>query len=288
MADKGSVLLAVLLAAAFIALLFLGTGHFAYLLVQMQAGRVHALRARVQAENRVLYQAGDADLPTTAGRLVYAAAEGSTGKHQLHRRLYLMQSMSDEKILTAALIVGSDLEEPAAFPIIDYEQLFMGAANCDAATFGSKFLTSSGFELTPSALRSSRKCVITRLPGDDDYAVKGNLEIQAAAQISAGGRSSAVVIAALGYLEAFEALTVSGKVMLVAGGDLHLKSLVSEGEAVEVTLVSSSGVVVVDQILGVLALRVITWSGAYLPFGYVPSGNNLLPPLLKREVLGMG
>lgn len=83
-------------------------------------------------------------------------------------------------------------------------------------------------------------------------------------------------------------LRIDQDTLIIAGGDLLIKSIESTAyPPVALTLVSATGTVQVESLTGSPRLRVIAWKGVELPSGIVATGNDLLPPILDYEVLGL-
>ena len=113
-----------------------------------------------------------------------------------------------------------------------------------------------------------------------DHIVKGNLEITAAAVTSAK-IVSGVKIAATGYISA-DVLTVVGPVVILAGGDIHISTLIVPTEKLaDILIYSATGSVTIDNVIGDGDFYVFSWLGATLPGGINLTQNRLLPKQLS-------
>ncbi len=133
-------------------------------------------------------------------------------------------------------------------PILMLSSLFEQARTCPGEVFGEE-------EFLGTSFRSSFTCT-------DSFggAVSGNLQAQ---QVSAELRNNAFV-AALGYIALAQYEPLSQEVMLLAGGDLSIDSLVCVSEEQRIRLVSLSGSVVVRNISGCGVLGVSAVQDVYV------------------------
>ena len=96
------------------------------------------------------------------------------------------------------------------------------------------------------------------------------------------------MLGATGYLDINAKLLLSEDLLLVAGGDLHIKELSSSTEALTLTLVSASGVVSVEQVPASLRLKILAWRGILVPPATAALQGSPRLLFLTRNILGLG
>ena len=98
--------------------------------------------------------------------------------------------------------------------------------------------------------------------------------------------ASIKLLGSVGYIEAQSTLTLSGDILIVAGGDLFIEALQSAGSPLNATLVSATGAVLVHTLDPQIRLRVIAWQGAFVPSHLTHQASSLMPPILEKQILG--
>ena len=235
----------------------------------------HALEQSLHAPQELLSALMRNPLPTTRTSCVTTAASPSRAVNlcttqQLHPRLPLPPRID-----------GRDLQNRALFPLFDLARVFHRQDPCVTHARTPGTTTRSGFRITPSAVVSLRVCAPQSLTS---LVTTGNIETDAAFDITG---TSLITIAAHGYIDAPHEIHVSAPALIIAGGDIHLASLIQSGPAPRrATLVALTGSIVVDQIQGDLKLRAIAWQGVYLPGNATLDASAPMPPLRLQEVDG--
>ncbi|MBN8548263.1 MAG: hypothetical protein J0M12_02985 [Deltaproteobacteria bacterium] len=183
---------------------------------------------------------------------------------------------------THALIEGAALARRERFPQFDLNRLLKNSQRCRARRTSMQE-SSSGFQLSPQSAISKFDCVVSSFISDEIAAFAGNVSITNAISAPLGLSG----IAARGYIDISAPLSVHTDLFILAAGDLHIQSIDAPLLPARVTVVSTSGAVVIDTISGPILLRVIAWQGARVPAQAALTAHRNLPPVLSSAFLSL-
>lgn len=187
----------------------------------------------------------------------------------------------DRGSASISLVDGSSLRDPQAFPQIDFNTELARAQTCTSRS-PNPTSTPSGFTLTPTASVSRWLCTMLPPQRGRISAALGNVYLSGPVSVDANVSEVAIT----GYFEAADTLRLSQSVVLLAGGDIHLKRVDAVAAQIELTLVSGTGSVVVDEILGSPKVSALAWQGVYLPPETRVGSTSIFPQRRKLQILG--
>jgi hypothetical protein len=190
--------------------------------------------------------------------------------------------LSGALLSSNALIEGNKLNPRRRFPQFNYNRIFRSFSDCPTEPSTSLSLAPSGFELSKVSALSNESCQDPTI-STSNFIAPGNLVFNSEFAVAA----PTILIAASGYLDAGARLTVESDVVLLAAGDLHLKALTSATAGAKITLISASGMVVIDEIVGEPILRIIAWQGALYPASANFLAHDVFPPTLPESFISL-
>lgn len=209
------------------------------------------------------------------GKLSCKTGKSKLGSVVIKKELCSQNNNFGLGLLSGGLVTGKN---SSSYPLLNYNLIFKNAINCESP------FEDAPFELNQGTARSAFVCNDALELFVKDYVVKGNLEITAAA-ITSAKIVSGVKIAATGYINA-DILTVVGPVVILAGGDIHISTLIVPTEKLaDILIYSATGAVTIDNIVGDGDFYVFSWLGATLPGGINLEQNRLLPKQLSAMPL---
>ena len=182
------------------------------------------------------------------------------------------------------VIDGRTLQHPEDFPLVDPSELFASPTNCLASNVHRTSRTTSGFHLTPSAVRSFNTCRVQQpLPSDARF--QSNIEAAGALTLPSAPQQT---VTATGYIDIDQPLVVSAPIRIMAGGDLRIATI-TQGTAAsaDITVVSLTGAVLIEQVVGTVRLQAVGWQGVYLPGNAQTVRLPATLPLQTQDILGV-
>lgn len=211
-------------------------------------------------------------------RLSCPHKQASVARSNIKRTICGLFSPSDNLFLSNALIIGTELVDATYFPVIDFDKLLETAYSCPRGFGKLPTYTKNGFKLSLNSSVSQNTC--SSISGTT-FAALGNIELNTAINFSY--TASTLTLSSLGFIDISATLKSYAPLVIIAAGDLHIKTLESYSA---VTLVSSTASVQIDQIIGAPSLKIISWLKPALPLQ--PTGDNLLlPPIKNLEILSL-
>ena len=283
--ENGSILIVTALLSALLALLTVSI-HF------KEQGVIH--QRRVHQESLELEQHSQSKLfidaignrlqlisnaePTTLIRPT-AQIPGRLGKYTSEANL--LKHSWDRTYHNQALLVASK-HPPLAWPSIDYNHYFSAQDDC-IASHPLTFPTSRALQ-TPR-VKSSRTC--THLPSGlhARLTIHGNLDTADAVSLKA--IQDPAILAVVGTLKHKASISLGSDSIIVAAGDIKLKTVENPGsQSVRLTIISARGEVSLSEARGSILTRVFAWRTSSV-VGTL-SAHGLLPRFSELELLGRG
>ena len=238
------------------------------------AGRMAAMFAaesRAMSERRhAVRQALQPETERVGAPLCCAEGEASESAPRLRRRLC---GLCEPANPAAQPLLTSENRE--GYPLINYRSIFRSVSDCALQPDDAV----DRLRLSPAAVRSSQRCTLVSTLRTQGFVVRANLAARDSIELIAPGIETSI-LAAAGYAVIDGTLTIRGKAMVIAGGDLMLARLVLAGPEAAALLISATGTVRVGAVSGPARLRIIAWQGAELPPGLVLQPAAVLPPRL--------
>lgn len=275
--NSGSALISVLMLCALFGLLALNIFRSTQFIQAAQTTEIHSLQARSLSEFDILDSLENDASHLSASSYDCLSLGSTVGKVSINRKLCLSLNRPPTGLLEQSVIDGRQVGQ---FPAFNYSRTFKSATSCPENLYQCSGVTPSGFELTALASCSHFLCEMPQIQLANDYVLRGNLS---AAKLHAA-RSAQVVIAASGFIDIHSQALFDNDTLIIAGGDLHISTLISAAGS-DITLISATGRIVVNQIRGSPALKAIGRAGVDLP-EITASPQWLLPEGRPVEVLG--
>lgn len=279
---KGSTLIIVLILTSLLGLSVIASFKIIHRNTQNINGEMHSHIARERAIEKVFNALGS--VPNSANRNIYCTDEkGLKGFHEIRRALCVAHYPVNFSLLSSSIIDTSTVSQQK-MPGFNFNQLFDKASPCDTIPFSWNERAPSGIQLGMTSVVSSQTCTIHDSQDINDLRVLSNLSISAPiTTIAAAAPEDHATLAAIGFADINAVLSIETNSLIVAGGDLYIKTLANQSaKEYEVSLISSSGLVHIEQITGTLRLKAIARDRVFLPRNYQPSSEQLLlPPLLE-------
>ena len=223
---------------------------------------------------------------------------GSERKFECLSREISQGSGIFEQTLCAHFFPGGSgrIEEPVIegsfqmLPAIDFNLIFKRFDPADCNPWKWSEALPSGFKLSPGSAVSGRICTFFPTTRVADIRISGNALFPAPFVLSADPSGGVAVLAATGFLDIAGAVKTHSDLMIIAGGDLCLKGIVSGGTGrFRVTLISATGSVNVEQADEALDIKALGRERVSIPSGYNPLHHHrLLPPLLHLLPVSLG
>ena len=147
-----------------------------------------------------------------------------------------------------------------SFPILDLEYYLKQLASCLTITPSNNGLLLGKYSSTPGSIFSRQDCVPNQ-SSIKSFVTKDNIKSMTPLTLSKDN-----LLLAAGRIELTDQIKLESDALIIAGGDLAIKSLRNDSKSImKVTLISLSGSVIVENIEGPLSLFVISWEGAAVP-----------------------
>ena len=280
--QNGFSLIGVFAVAALLLTLALYRGWHGMKILRQRADYVHALHAESRATESALQSALIGSVPELPQALNCSNHSEHNADISIIRRVCQRFDQGTQVLATQALIEGSALPKKILFPQFDFNATFRKLTPCSYSKIVSTKISASGFALSPRSAISKIDCKSLAFSDSMQNAYAGNLAIDS----DVTAPNTLRTIAAKGYVDVAASLGINSDIIVLAGGDLHLKNL-SALTAVRVALVSATGIVMLDEISGPISLRVIAWQGAFLPSNAQLLPHDNLPPRLAQEILSL-
>ena len=205
-----------------------------------------------------------------SGRFSFSHITSDRGNLSIVRNAYALRSNYEDSLLGYGKIIGGK-NATLSYPIFDYSTLFRDSDEC---TYEAD---SPPDWISDDAFRSSRLCnlgILEEFVRSRIY--KSNNKGEKI--IFAGATSN--LLASSGYID-LEEVVVTLPALIVAAGDVRIKNLSTELDAVaSLTIISASGMVMIDEIDGIIRLYVIAWQGTLLPYNAILTKNSKTPTTL--------
>lgn len=270
--ERGGALILALIISAFLGFLVSQIFFLSSSIQRSRTRELHAARAKIEAKSALIKE-----VKYTA---IFLECKPYTAKRGLttnSKTLCVVQTETAPDMLLSPALNGLT-SEPKLFPQFSFNSLLSMPTPCRLEPLHSFTHSTHGFKFTLTSNLSGRTCYELSSP-HNQVAISGNLDI-----IEPTLFDVETVMTVSGYTD-LRVVNVTATTLILAGGDLHIGKLHSFSES-PLTLISTSGVVAVDELLGLAKLRVIAYAGIYLPSGLVPLGNSEVLPILPLSVLG--
>lgn len=263
--NKGFVSILILFMLLLIALLSITMKMYVESSLKVYAKEAVSFHLRNEANNHSWW--GNRNGPS---RLSYNHITSDKGNLSIVRNVYALKSTYKNSLIGNGKIIGGK-KVSSSYPIFDYSILFMDSDKCNYED------DSLPDWLSDDAYHSSRTCNLDIFGGFvRNKIVRSN--IKGDRVVFTGAESN--VLASTGYIE-LEDVVVALPALIVAGGDIRIKNLSTELDVVaSLTIISASGMVIIDKIDGLIRLYVIAWQGMILPYNAFLIKNSKTPNVL--------
>jgi len=261
--DQGSLLLGALIISLLLS--YFATSIYLHSrdVITLRQAEVHAVTASSRSRWLTLKELKQDTLNTQGVRCEGQAAE--TGRHSISHSLCIAEYHTEAVSLS-----------PVA---IDYNQFFDIFTPCIKQ---AELLSSDIFPLEPQSNASALSCIEVA-PDEVNIIINGNLRL---ADFGSGETCKFLTLAATGFLH-IEKLDISCDTLIVAGGDIFIEDINAIAESsIKVSLVSGSGAILAPYASGAIELAAFSSGSILLAPSSLQKEPYLLPPLLKKEVLG--
>lgn len=275
--DAGIALPTILFAIALLSIICASSWYFAFQIVQFRGSAIHAYIAKTKTENQSIQDLISNTDTTKAFEAI--SSKSVVGLHEIKRELLVRNNLADLTVINQPVIDPANLSTPFQFPLLNFNLLFSNPSICNSTSDPAKNRSVLGFGLSAGAAYSTIVCMDPDA-GSDNLSLLSNLAITHDFYLS-----DDKVISAAGYIDISSSVILNGRGTIIAGGDLHIHKLISPYSS-EITLISASGVVLLDQTDTNTHIKAMAKQGVYLPHGFSSAPNALVGPILKRMVLG--
>lgn len=241
-------LYSVLLISAFCSALIACSFYIAQTIIKE---RFSEIEARV-ATRKVIFQSLDnIDLQTSSqsARLNCIRQEAQYGRSQISRELCSLKDLGLEQ----ALISGNALSNKELFPQFDYNLIFKDAP----------------------------------LKTNLEYKVVGDLVLNTDLNIPNLPNDNVYLLATTGSLKISGKISASSNLLMIAGTDVEISDLSSTGPMLDATIVSAAGSALIGFVSSEIKLNIIAFKDIVVPNGIANQNNQVRPPRLLQEVLGI-
>lgn len=281
-AKNGFALLGFTILIAMIGALALYREWYCIKVLQHRSDFTHAARAQYQAQESALL-GGTSPSPNRTAPLSCSELTAQSADIRITRRLCAIHDLGARHISERAIIEGSALTQPHRFPQFNYNEIFRDFTHCAESFVRSTTKSPLGFELSPLSSISKQICFAKPEFSSPKVVYKGNVVLAE----DATAAENTKLVAAAGYIDFSGTLSVSADTLIVAGGDVHLSKLSSSLALAHVTVLSATGIVMIDEVSGPLELRAIGWQGVFVPGNATLVSHDFVPPALRDQVLSL-
>lgn len=170
-------------------------------------------------------------------------------------------------------------------PFVDFSKVLAQSFECgNLGSNGYSTKTTFGTYLSDGSIRASKTCQISSLNLLGELTGNFNIEL---GSLVVEPNSIPTVIAGSGYIDLLSLDARNSKLLVLAGGDLHIQSLQNtSGKLLNITIVSLGGEITIDKSMGDVAILAWAAKGVSVPFTSL-SADPVLPPIKGREILGL-
>lgn len=165
-------------------------------------------------------------------------------------------------------------------PRFDLVSLLEGADRCTPIQNTSAHRSPSGWDILPTSSRARETC---NLPLELQASYRSFSNLDSSLPVAMRSARTPITVASPGYITLGE-LRIEGDLLLIAGGDIGIHSLVLT-DLHRVTLIALTGRIAVNSINGRAKLKLFGREGVAIPLPPFSEDNLLLPPLLRSQAL---
>lgn len=215
------------------------------------------------------------------------------GKQTLKRSVCVSaNAVAPERLKNRAIISRADSDLSSGyFPAFNYNHLFATPFKCRRFRSIQAPRTLAGIELSSASSYSGRSCTAAPAQQGAVLKVAGNLDIERLVlnKVQAGDSANPfLTVAVVGYLAVTEELISPADTIIVAAGDILINNLTAAtDQEVQITLLSASGSIKVNQAAPKVALRAIAAASVSVPELGQRKISQLWPTLLGHETFGL-
>ena len=214
-------------------------------------------------------------------------AQNTVGLITIDRSLCALSFPDPGVFESRALLDGSQNSDALIFPAFDFQAILARSTSCTKSQLENWSIMPSGYRLSSGSSISSELCTESSHARLNRVLVISNLSIPEKLTLSPGANGAAL-IASAGFTDIADTLTLEGDGVIISGGDLYVKNLAADPTRKQhITLISTTGVVTVENINGDIDLQVFGREGVYLPENSVLEASNNLPRVLKTIVVSL-
>ena len=259
--SEGFVLIGIMILLALFALISALTFYHTNSAVQLSAQNIHNQRAELLAVTKSFDQSGK--VLSGLDRFICNDEQTVVGRNDSLKSLCWLNGQSG---------------------LIDYGYYFFKAALPIGSTTHTGNVSEFGFSLTPGSNRCAYSIKFETLKALlPSVQVLSNIEQQA--NIDTSSTSGPVIIATPGYIDLPGTVTIADGLIIIAGGDLHLGSIISAKSPAHMQLISATGVISVGHIDPNISLSIESPIGAFLPRGITYNRGSTLKQV---QLLALG
>ena len=81
-------------------------------------------------------------------------------------------------------------------------------------------------------------------------------------------------------------LNLEDNLIIIAGGDIHIFEI-NSSQSKRITLISTTGSTIIENIKGAPQILALAWQGTHLPYGALSQSVKLEPDIKQAHVLGI-
>lgn len=174
---------------------------------------------------------------------------------------------------------------PPKLSWFDFNKTFRVTSPCNVAPRTPGEFSLYQFRLSLASARELDSC--TTIPASiSDFRLRANIELNSQVTISNQIPDSPSMLATTGFIDLANTLFLEGDAIILAAGDIHLQEVVTN-TSYRLSIISTTGSVVVNEISGPVELVAMGWAGTFIPTQTVSQSNYLLPQTKKIYVMGI-
>jgi hypothetical protein len=167
------------------------------------------------------------------------------------------------------------------FPWINYSALLKNETPCSLSPYTNNLVTQTGHRLSLNSIYWDKSCK-SLASSHEKVILKSNLELSILQPVKNSHQAN--LILTTGFTEIRNQLILTGDTIILAGGDIHISELIAP-EASRISLISTTGAVVVDKLSSGLQILAKAWQGVFIAGNFLEQEQKLLPNIATKEIL---
>ncbi len=200
------------------------------------------------------------------------------------RTVCLLQNLASSSILNSSQIDLKTLKNSGLFPLFDYNQLFRDLTPCSPNHIEHYSPEENKSWPSLPSLKASITCkAVPETTNAQKVSINGNLRI-GDIQYSITPTITPFTFAISGFVQV-NSLNINSPLIIVAGGDIQIGTIAAAKDT-ELLLISATGNIRVNKVMGQLQVRAIAFQNVALPIQ--TSMNDLpLPPIVWKKIVSI-